>query len=170
MTSILNGVAWEFGDFDEDDEEPVIMNGENITKRRFVRRLENTSLNLIPYKDNMVVFLFSIFIKVYSRTIFNPFVSYQPVEYDINNLQTALQLVGAIETFYNSNIEVDSELRSVITSNSDLKEWREGAYPEGKFLGIKKNVFLWNFSYSIDEIKMTFPGVYIMNLNFVFNS
>lgn len=131
----------------------------------FVRRLEQIPVNLVPYRDNLVVFLYPIIVD-------RQFESFEPIYYDINNFRTAADIVGAIDLFYKKeSIEIDPELKRIIlSSRSNIYEGSLNSInfrrEFTKILGGPKflNILSWNPGFN--GMKMISPGIYEVRFSY----
>lgn len=154
--SLLENVQWDVGNFDRSQQYSV--DNTETSKENFISTLENRPVNLTPYLDtNSVIFLYP---KIRDTRTTEKFL--EPITYSIDSFNNEAEIVGAIETYYSSNIiqnPIDVDLQNRLqTMVRDIGNY----YIGGKIIS-GLNVIRTPEIRNLEEL---LPGVYMLILRY----
>lgn len=161
MTTILNNIEWSITDSELVDF--LKIDNINLDKDDFIERLSQISMNWVPYDSQNIfnfgniVFLYPFQVNIELESIGEPI---ETVKYPISSLPTALEVIGAINTFYSRNIAREQQAPELFNADGNLV--------------VRNREFLKEFPISallfhpVDTfggLQMVRPGVYLVNIN-----
>ena len=154
MTTILNNIKWLV--YDHDLEDYVFIDNEELNKDEFLRRLSQISMNWTPYPDNPsnVIFLYPV--KYDLGQTNDNYVPVESIVYPISSLPTALEVIGAISTYYGQKLAIQ-QAPELFGVNDGLIMTNQGYYTS--------NIYRSDLLYDnnlFKGLKMIRPGVYLI--------
>lgn len=152
---ILNNVVFSILDPDLSGDSQLSIDGRDFDRDEYLERLSQITMNWIPYDENNVIFIYPVKNFRYTTSTNIPI---ETVKYSIYSLPTALEVIGAISTYYSSNrlTQQAPELfgvdNKITIHGRKFRNWQD-----------KKEQFN-QFPY-FDGLEMIRPGVYFVHIN-----